>query len=235
MTRSTGQQSDAPPAIQVVFVDGEGNSNNGLRIQLSAEKKLPAAPYHKKWSRRTTIRKFMEMLTGTDGPNFEAVIQALNRHDCWRDALDQLQRAAPDSRIGSALLSFWFTYGLCSIPRALKSDLAYPVDAFRCFLPPYPGPAVTLYRGELESRHEAGIYGISWTPRLEVARMFARRRWPDEGRGVVLQLEATPDMIVAAVSDHSQHTLYLGEDEYLVDPRQVYGRISVIKLGMTAA
>ena len=55
------------------------------------------------------------------------------------------------------------------------------VDAFKYLLPPYAGQELTLYRGELESRHTMGEYGISWTPIFEKAKEFAHRRLPDEG------------------------------------------------------
>jgi len=86
---------------------------------------------------------------------------------------------------------------------------------------------LTLYRGELESRYRMGVYGISWTPIFEKAKQFADRRSPDEGRGVVLKIEATPNMIVAAVKEFFKHTLTLGEDEYLVDPRLIQGKVLV--------
>jgi hypothetical protein len=72
------------------------------------------------------------------------------------------------------------------------------------------------------------IYGISWTPIFEKAKQFADRRPPDEGLGVVLRIEATPDLIVAAVKDYSQHTITLGEDEYFVDPRLIHGKVSAV-------
>ena len=115
-----------------------------------------------------------------------------------------------------------------SIGRGLREGLPHLVDAFRYLLPPYAGKGMTLYRGEVESRHLMGIYGIAWTPIFEKARQFADRRSPDEGRGVVLKIEATPNMIVAAAQECSQHTLTLGEDEYLVDPRLIHGKISLV-------
>jgi hypothetical protein len=50
------------------------------------------------------------------------------------------------------------------------------IDAFRRFVKPYRGPELTLYRGELESRHAKDIRGIAWTPNLATAKMFAHRR-----------------------------------------------------------
>jgi hypothetical protein len=64
------------------------------------------------------------------------------------------------------------------------------------------------------------VYGIAWTSKLKVAEMFARRRDHLEDSGVVLQIEAGPEMIVYAGPAHSE---YLGEDEYLVDSRLIRG------------
>jgi hypothetical protein len=111
----------------------------------------------------------------------------------------------------------------------LRDDMPDLIDAFRRFVKPYRGLELTLYRGELESRHAKGIRGIAWTSNLATAKMFASRRLPlQEGPGVVLQIEATQEMIVAAVKDFTQHTVSIGEDEYIVDPRLIHGKISVV-------
>jgi hypothetical protein len=135
---------------------------------------------------------------------------------------------SPNIAKGCALLLFWNIYGLHSIPKGLREDLPHLVGVFKYLLPQYTGEGLTLYRGELESRHTMSVYGISWTPVFEKAKQFADRRLPDEGHGVVLKIEATPTMIVAAVRDYSEHTLTLGEDEYLVDPRLIKGNVSVV-------
>jgi hypothetical protein len=84
-----------------------------------------------------------------------------------------------------------------------------------------------LYRGELAIRYQRVVYGISWTPELAVARMFADRRQhlgEGEGDGVVLQIDATPSMIVTGPGEH---TGYLGETEYVMDPRMIGDAIRV--------
>jgi hypothetical protein len=58
----------------------------------------------------------------------------------------------------------------------LRDDMPDLIDAFRRFVKPYRGPELTLYRGELESRHAKGIRGIAWTPNLATAKIFAHRR-----------------------------------------------------------
>jgi hypothetical protein len=153
---------------------------------------------------------------------FELFIQTLIHLECWKDCIAQLVNYShPDPGMGRALLRFWETYGLSSIPHGLKSDLPIFVDALRRHLPTYRGHAITLYRGELEARHLAGIYGISWTSKPKIASQLAdRRNAIKEGTGVVLRIDASSEMIVA------DHTMLVGpraepEREYIIDPRMI--------------
>ncbi len=98
----------------------------------------------------------------------------------------------------------------------------------RRLLPPYTGPDLTLYRGEVEVRHEKGAYGISWTPHWSKASAFAHGRWMEEGlAGVVLKVEASANMIVVEANAHSEFALGLDEDEYILDPRLIHDKASV--------
>jgi len=180
-------------------------------------------------TRPKTICEFATYLELRDRDGIEASIRAMNRLDCWCEAIDGLiVGPRPNVKRGRALLSFWNDYGLHSVPSGLRENLFHFVDALRYLLPPYAGAGLTLYRGELEARYSAGIGGISWTPMVEKAWEFANRRFPDEGRGAVLMIEANPEMIVAAMRDHSNHTLTSGEDEYMVDPKAIQGRVVVV-------
>lgn len=175
------------------------------------------------------VLRFCNDVVGSNPRALERTMRVMDRLDCWAAAIQQFAVGpGPNEERGKALISFWFTYGSLSIPRGLKSDLPCLVDALRHLLPPYEGKGMTLYRGELASRHVHGIHGISWTPNIETARLFARRRFPDEGKGVVLKMEATGSMIAVALRDHSDHTLTLEEDEYLIDPRGIESCISVM-------
>ncbi|HLJ87089.1 MAG TPA: hypothetical protein VKZ53_09710 [Candidatus Angelobacter sp.] len=221
--------SRKPPAIQVIFVDPQGTKSNGSLLTLSSNYRKIRALNDAKWDKPQTLKRFIESLQSRDKDGLEAAIRALNRHNYWRESLAQLRTVQNrNGQLGNALLSFWITYGSYSIPRALKEDLVHLIDTFKFLLPPYTGPGLTLYRGELEARHKTSTYGISWTPKVDVARMFANRRQPDEGQGVTLKMDAAPTMIIAALTQHSQHTSYLGEDEYLVDPREIVGKMSVV-------
>lgn len=217
----------APTQHQIVFVSPDGTKTNGPL--LVPEKIRKRRLNHEEWDQVCAVRRFCRYLVNKDDDGLRATIQALNRLDCWREAVDQLIKGrSPNVASGCALLSFWNNYGLYTIPQGLREHLPHLIDAFKYLLPPYTGKSITLYRGELESRHRSGVYGISWTPLIETAEMFAHRRWLSEGSGVVLKIEATPDMIVAAVKEFSEHTLRLGEDEYVVDPRLLAGRVSVV-------
>jgi hypothetical protein len=220
---------DEDGCLQVVFVDPNGRKTDGPLIKLPQKLRRVRKLDDRAWNQEQTIRRFNMYLESEDTDGLESVLRALNRLDCWRMAVNQLMTGpSPNIMKGEALLSFWYTYGLHSIGRGLKGDLPHLIDAFRYLLPPYTGGGLTLYRGEVESRHVEGVYGISWTPIYEKARQFAFMRSPDEGVGVVLKIEAAPELIVAAVRDYSEHTLSLGEDEYFVDPRLINGRVSVV-------
>lgn len=151
---------------------------------------------------------------------------AAARLGCWRAAVAQFaEEQVSDPDVGANLLDFWSTYGLCSIPSGLKDELAVFVDALRRHLPPYSGPRLTLYRGELLERHARGIHGIAWTAKFEVAEMFAARRRLDEGAGIVLQAHAPSSAIATGPTPHS---VRLQEYEYIVDPRLIKPQAYVI-------
>ncbi len=64
---------------------------------------------------------------------------------------------------------------------------------------------------------------MSWTPDIKVARMFARglNCQPPDG-GVVLEALVPADAIISPPSEHSK---YLQEYEFVVDPRGLEVRI----------
>lgn len=225
--------SDGKPAslsIQIMFRSPDGKTTEGPLIECSSEQ--PRHFDHTSWDKAQCIREFHGFLRNRDDDGLQAAVHGLDRLNCWQEAFSQLMTGhSPDEVLGRGLLSFWVTYGLQSIPLALKGNLILVIDAFKHLLPPYSGPELTLYRGELLSRHNEGIYGLSWTPDISIAQMFAsRRRSLGEGPGVVLEIVATPDVIVASLEQTSshQHTSWLGEKEYLIDPRLIRGSVQEV-------
>lgn len=190
---------------------------------------------HGTWDRDQAIRKFSSYLARGDQEGIEASHDALVRLGCLAEALQLCARGQrPNRRKTETLLHLWNSRGRWSLPRSLGNDLAIFTDAIRYFAPPYNGDALTLYRGQSLSRYESGVFGIAWTTRLEIAEQFACGR---ETPGVVLELHASPDLIVARVPDiistpktnpQSQNEF---EDEYLIDPRAITGLVRVHSRG----
>jgi hypothetical protein len=188
---------------------------------------------HERWNRDQSIRKFLWYLSRCDAEGFEASTNALFRLDCLGDALKGcLKGQRQNQRKLQILLYFWNERGLWSIPKALKEDLCLFTDVIRYFAPPYVGDGLTLYRGQSLARHQSGVYGISWTPRYEIAERFSALR---DDLGIVVKVDASPDMIVAHVPDHIQTSKtdpankLEFEDEYLLDPAMLAGLVTVAR------
>jgi hypothetical protein len=210
--------------IRIMFGSPAGEKTEGPEIVVDETSYEPRRDSDDaSWDKSRCIQEFRGFLEKRNDHGLEAAMRALDRLDCWHDALGQLLTdASPNEDLGRALQHFWISYGF-HIASSLKGD-SILVDAFKYLLPPYKGPTLRLYRGELRSRHLQRVYGISWTPKLGVATMFADRRCNAEGLGVVLEIEATPDMVAAAPDEHSY---WLREEEYIIDTRLIH-RVRVI-------
>jgi hypothetical protein len=173
------------------------------------------------WDEARCKRELAENLGNPDHGSLELTMHAMNELGCWRPCIAQFaQGHALGQNFGARLLAFWVTYGYYSIPLGLKNDLPVFIDALRHHLPAYSCPGVTLYRGEIEARHQVRIYGIAWTSDLKIATGFARNRETAmESRGVVLRTEASPESIVA---EPSMIHCARPEFEYLIDPRMIH-------------
>jgi hypothetical protein len=202
--------------IQVVFCDADGETTKTLTF-------TPSHVSHVRcdeslWDRDQAIHAFRAFLETKNDDGLQALMRAFDRLDCWHEAIAQLADITPRNKVlGDGLLSFWTVYGF-HIADSLKGDWTVLADSLRHHLDPYTGSEIKLYRGELASRHTSGTYGIAWTPRFKTAEMFGHRRAFGEGPGVILEITATPDMIISAPTTHS---LYLNEDEYVIDPRLI--------------
>ena len=89
------------------------------------------------------------------------------------------------------------------------------VRLLRRFLRPYTGMPVELYRGENWNRWQNRSIGFAWTSGVEVARMFGRGLNAVQSGGVLLRANFKPEAIISGPDDHSK---YLGEDQYTIDP-----------------
>jgi hypothetical protein len=216
--------------IRVRFIDPSGKQVGEI-IQPIDRRKTRRKLDHQNWNCDQAVERFAWYLARGDHDGVKASYEALKRLGCIDKALRRCARGPkPNARKTGGLLSLWNEFGLWSLPRSLGDDLAILTDAIKHFAPPYTGTALTLYRGQSLSRYERGVFGIAWTGRLEKAQQFARLR---DDPGVVLELDATPDLIVAHVPQFisapktNPASRLEFEDEYLVGPRGLAGRVRI--------
>ncbi|APC97928.1 hypothetical protein [Francisella frigiditurris] len=93
-------------------------------------------------------------------------------------------------------------------------------------LPKYNGGNMTLYRGECEFLYKDNKIGFSWTPKIEVAKMFARGLNAIESRGVLLKANVSKNAILCEPNNHSSK--WLREFEYICNPKLIKN-IEVLK------
>jgi hypothetical protein len=217
-------------SLQIVFVDPSGKQTKGPIITRKCQRATRSLN-HDSWNHKKAIQRFLWYLPRGDQQGLEAACKALIHQKCLSEALMRCMHGdRPNIHKIKSLLSLWNTYGLWSIPQSLGNDLAVFTDAIRYFAPPYEGPPIILYRGQSRSRYEQGIFGIAWTARVAIAKQFSGIR---DTEGVVLELNASPDLIVVHVPDFistcktNPNSGVEYEDEYLVDPRALTGRVRV--------
>ena len=216
------------PNLQINFVGPSGEITGSLTLPSPSSRRRRKLD-HAAWDSANSIRKFRWYLSRNDREGLDASVKALFRLGCLDRALMQcLKGRRPNLKKVNNLLLLWNNCGFCSIPKALKDKLFLFIEAVRYFAPPYPGKGLALYRGQ-----ESGEpYGIAWTSRYEMAvgQFSAGRTAP-----IVLKVCATPEMIVAHLPDHvstpktnAQSDLEY-EDEYLLDPRLLAGKVRILK------
>jgi hypothetical protein len=162
------------------------------------------------WTVEQCLIEFRAMLARRDSEAALLCMKSLDCLECWHEAFESLISGPHAGAVtGESVLWFWMMSGF-HIADSLQEDLIL-VKVLKTLLPPYMGVGLTLYRGEARDRYERRALGMSWTPLIEVARMFAKRRDP---RGALLKIEATLGMIICGPQEDS---VTLREQEYLVD------------------
>jgi len=100
------------------------------------------------------------------------------------------------------------------------------VRLLRHMLPKYTGEDIRLYRGENLDRWEERSIGFCWTTSRDMASMFGSGLNAVGGGGVLLSCKCKADWIISPPNEHSN---YLEEYEYTVDPSQISG-INVLEV-----
>jgi len=88
----------------------------------------------------------------------------------------------------------------------------------RRILPKYTGGDLVLYRGENVNRWNEKSIGFCWSTSVEVARMFGRGLNAVDSGGLLLSCNCKADWIISGPNEHSK---YLGESEFAVDPQML--------------
>lgn len=165
------------------------------------------------------LRELIAALSGDDWSGVKAIMERIERARLWPQAVDAVVKfdLVPSKAIAEAFHTYWTEIGF-RVREAVSND-PLMLNALRLLLPPYHGPGLTLYRGENLDRWQQGRLGFGWTPRREVATMFASGLAASEGTGGILVCANVPcNAIIASPGKHSR---YLDEDEYIVDPRHL--------------
>ena len=87
-------------------------------------------------------------------------------------------------------------------------------------LPKYEGGDLVLYRGENLNRWEEKLIGYCWTPSIDIASMFGRGLNAVGKGGLLLSCNFRADWIISSPNEHS---MYLGENQYTVNPHKISG------------
>jgi len=167
------------------------------------------------------LNELISAITLNDWPTVESALPKIESKSLWRAACLKIRRlphSAP-TEVAKGFHSVVTQRGH-SIRESVGDDSVL-LDALRILLPPYQGPPLLLYRGESTLRHRQRRHGFAWTGNVDIARMFASGLNATEPEGgVLLRVKASSEAIIAAPSAHS---IYLGENEYTVDRRQLTG------------
>lgn len=162
----------------------------------------------------STIRCLCTALESNNWPAVEAAIEKVEAAGIWRSSIMAIVKIGkPHPKISTGFHTLWTVKGHLIREQVLDDDLLR--DALHILLPVYVGPDLTLYRGENVDRWKTQAYGFTWTKEINVARMFARGLNAAHGQGGVLLSTDAP--IEAIIAGPSQHSIYLGEHEYVVD------------------
>ena len=150
---------------------------------------------------RSVVRDFAQAVRTGNAELCVQSIETLEERVPWR--WPAVMRAVAKSPCASdefreRLLALWVRCG-DHMRQEVGNDLVL-ADGLRAMLPPYTGPAVTLYRGEGAQNRRRRTYGLSWSATAESARTFASSVMcrTSVGGSVLLETLAPTEAIICA-------------------------------------
>ncbi|KAE8755637.1 hypothetical protein FSO04_33270 [Paraburkholderia madseniana] len=136
----------------------------------------------------------------------------------WRALIRDLCSCPPkEPQIADSFHTQWHVSG--HRIRELVADDELLMNMLWVWLPRYEGPHLVLYRGENRDRFRGGKIGTAWSDQRETAHMFASGLNNIGEGGVILNVVASSDAIIAGPSEHSAN--WLREREFTVDWRKL--------------
>ena len=146
----------------------------------------------------------------------------LTRHDAWQEAMQRIVNLNAHAGAQRRFLETWERVGYALRKHVGDDNLFFA--ALRVLMPPYEGPPMTLYRGQLRdyrpepswtrSHHIAYKFALFGTDNVDPIKLIAQKK-PVAGRSnaVILQGTAHREIISAPC------LFGFAEGEYVVDPR----------------
>lgn len=166
-----------------------------------------------KQSQLQLLEAFGKALAGDDWESAAAAICAIDNASLWANAITSYSLTAPHPNIASGFHTYWTEKGF-RVRFKINNDKEL-LKFLKFILPPYSGGSQRLYRGENVDRWLAKRIGFGWTPKKDVAEMFASGLAASEGSGgVLLEADIPASAIIAGPSRHS---IWLDEYEHIVD------------------
>jgi hypothetical protein len=184
-------------------------------------------------------REFTEACRTGNVRDFYRCVDRLGNEtvDGWRLAMKGVGRLPSVSpRIRRAFLPVWIEHK--GLPRSVGHRPTMAAALRVLMAGSYQGPALTLFRGTIESESRRRLIGFSWSIDQQTATTFAQQHASvnealkgnpmfdlARRRAVILSTIAPPESILL----RREREGYFDEDEVVVDPYRL-GRVSIVRL-----
>lgn len=210
--------------VAMAIYDASGR-NVGCRIIRGMAKLYD--PFGVIAKQRQLARDLVDAVRASDVERFADALDALDHEDdaFTRAMRDVAKLPRPSAEFQSWCFQLWLRSG--DHLRALTNGANVLAAGLRVLLPPYTGPALTIYRGDSWFNRCRRTYGLSWTTSIEVARHFASDTvWRTcVGGSVLLETMAPADAIVCVPGLTDDR---YAEQEVVVEPRRL-GKVNVVE------
>lgn len=133
----------------------------------------------------------------------------------WRSAFQYIDLNIESAEFNRSGVHLLWTESGGHLRNKIRDD-SLILRVLRKALPSYQGPGLHLYRGECQFLYRQGKIGFCWSPKVEIAKLFASGLNALESGGIVLRAFAPPESVLAGPNDHS--ATQMEEFEYTCDP-----------------